>query len=122
MPRVALRAVLIVAYLIGLVTAVASIDSGNDGWLSALWILTSVLLGAGTGDFRLALLSLLAIPIAIPFGLPADRSSDPVLPVWTVAPAVTALSAALVLLAALARWFIDSRLRRRRSLRESAPA
>jgi len=122
MTRVALRVVLIVAYLIGLVTAIISIDTSNDGWLSALWVLTSVLLGAGTGDFRFALLSLLAIPIAIPFGLPADRYSDPVLPVWTVAPAVTALSAALVLFAALIRRIIGSRLRRRHSLRESATA
>jgi hypothetical protein len=117
--RVALRVVLIVAYLIGLITAVASIDSGNDGWPSALWVLTSVLLGAGSGDFRFALLSLLAIPIAIPFGLPADRYSDPVLPVWTVAPALAALSAGLILLSALMRRIIESRLRRRRTLRDS---
>jgi hypothetical protein len=105
------RVALVVAYLIGLVTAVISVDTGDDGWLSALWVLTSVLLGAGTGDFRFSFLALLAIPIAIPFGLPADTYSDPVLPVWTVAPVIVMLSTALVLLSAFIRRFVESRLR-----------
>ncbi|HEX5714104.1 MAG TPA: hypothetical protein VFX85_12395 [Solirubrobacterales bacterium] len=103
-------------YLIGLVTAVISVDTGDDGWLSALWVVASVLLGAGTNDFRFALLSLLAIPIAIPFGLPADTYSDPVLPVWTMAPAIAMFSAGLVVIAVLVRRFVESRWRRRRSL------
>lgn len=117
-----IRVALVVVYLIGLVTAVISVDTGDDGWLSALWVVTSVLLGAGTKDLRFALLSLLAIPIAIPFGLPADTYSDPVLPVWTLAPAIAMFSAGLVLLSALLRLFAESRLRRRRALRDSGVA
>lgn len=123
MSRVVLtRVVLVAIYLVGMVLAVIAVDTGDDGWLSALWVVASVLLGAGTGDLRFALLSLLAIPIAIPFGLPADTYSDPVLPVWTVAPALAMFSAGLILLSVLIRRFVESRLRRRRALRDSGVA
>jgi hypothetical protein len=108
------RVVLVAIYLAGMVFAVISVDTGDDGWRAALWVVASVLLGAGTGDFRYSYLSFAAIPIAIPFGLPADTSGDPVLPVWTIAPALTMFSAGLIMLAAFLRRFIESRLRRRR--------
>ncbi len=103
------RIVLIATYLIGLVLAVVALDVSDEGWWAAIWIITSVLLGAGTGDFRLTALSLLAIPIAIPFGLPADREADPVLPVWFGALPLAACSSVLILLGALMRRIVDSR-------------
>lgn len=108
------RIALVVIYLIGLVLAIVALDAGDDGWWAGMWIVASVLLGAGTGDFRFALLSLLAIPIAIPFGPPADQSSDPVFPVWIGALALAPMSSALIVLGAFVRWIAKSRLRRRR--------
>ncbi|HEY6729538.1 MAG TPA: hypothetical protein VI039_00770 [Solirubrobacterales bacterium] len=116
------RIALVVTYLLGMVFAIISMDAGDDGWLSALWVVASVLLGAGTGDYRFALLSLLAIPIAIPFGLPADQYSDPVLPVWTGALALAPISSALVLFGAFLRRIVEARLRRRRTFRDSGIA
>lgn len=110
------RIALVVTYLLGLVTAVIVIDTdAGDGWLSTVWVLTSVLLGAGIGDYRFATLSLLLIPIAIPFGLPADTYGDPVLPVWVGAIYIAVFSAALIVLAAAVRRFVESRRRRRTS-------
>ncbi len=80
----------------------------------------SVLLGAGTGDFRLAALSLLAIPLTIPFGLPADKTGDPVLPLWVGGMMFAFTSSVLIVLAALIRKFAESRLQRRRTARDSS--
>jgi hypothetical protein len=113
------RTVLVVAYLITIVVAAISLDADGGGWLPVLWLLASALLGAGTGDFRFAALALLAIPIAIPFGLPTDRSSDPVLPVWVAAAYLAAFSAALIVLSAAGRRIVEPRLRRRRTARGS---
>ena len=117
-----LRIVLVVAYLIAMVAGVIALDASNGGWVPTLWLLMSVLLGAGTGDPRLAALSLPAIPLAIPFGLPSDTNFDPVLPIWIAAIYLAALSSALILIAAFARRAVDARLQRRRTSRESRPA
>ncbi|HEV2728052.1 MAG TPA: hypothetical protein VGV34_07135 [Solirubrobacterales bacterium] len=107
------RIALVVIYLIGTVCGVVAMDIGDDGWLPVIWLLASVLLGAGTGEYRFAFLAFLAIPIAIPFGVPADTESDPVLPVWIGAMYLALVSSALVLLAAAVRRVVDSRRRRR---------
>ncbi|HEX6601166.1 MAG TPA: hypothetical protein VF030_00860, partial [Solirubrobacterales bacterium] len=112
---------LVAVYVAGVVFAVVAMDAeGGGGEAATLWMLgVSVLLGAGTGEFRYALLSLLAIPIAIPFGLPTDRESDPVFPVWVGAMYFAFFSAALILCSALVRRLAEARLRRRRASRGS---
>jgi hypothetical protein len=112
------RSVLVVTYLIGLVLAVVALDLSNEGWWAAIWIIASVVLGAGTGDFRLAVLSLLAIPVAVPFGLPANTEADPVLPVWVGAAPLAACSSVLILIGAFMRRIVESR--RQRTSRSSA--
>jgi hypothetical protein len=111
------RVALVVAYLIAMVAGVIALDVSNGGWVLTIWLLMSVLLGAGTGDPRLAALSLPAIPIAIPFGLPADTNFDPVLPIWIAAVYLAALSSALILIAAFLRRVVETRLQRRRASR-----
>jgi uncharacterized membrane protein len=117
-----IRIALIVTYLIGMVVAIVLMDSDGDGWWGTIWMAVSVLLGAGTGEFRFALLSFLAIPIAIPFGLPADTQADPVFPVWVYAASFASFFSVLTLLAALVRRIVDARLQRRRTLRDSGIA
>jgi hypothetical protein len=114
-----IRIVLVVTYLIGMVVAVFSMDADPGGWWGTICVVISVLLGAGTGDLRLATLSLLAIPIAIPFGLPADPG-DPALPLWVGGMYFAAGSSALIVLAAFIRQFVESRLQRRRTPRDSS--
>lgn len=113
------RIALVVAYLIGMVVAVFSMNADPGGSWGAICLVISVLLGAGTGDFRLATLSLLAIPLTIPFGLPADETGDPVLPLWVGGMYFAAFSAAVIMLTAFLRQMVDSRLQRRRTPRDS---
>ncbi|MDQ2631174.1 MAG: hypothetical protein M3Y75_09420 [Actinomycetota bacterium] len=117
------RIALVVIYVIGVVIAVISLDAnGGGGEEATIWVLgVSVLLGAGTGDFRLALLSALAVPIAIPFGLPAGEG-DPLLPTWVGAMYFALFSSALILVSAFVREVAESRLRRRRASRGSGIA
>ncbi|HEV2858938.1 MAG TPA: hypothetical protein VGW80_11115 [Solirubrobacterales bacterium] len=116
------RIALVVTYLITLVVGVIALDVYNGGLLPVVWLAASVLLGAGTGDFRFAPLSLPAIPIAIPFGLPADTNFDPVFPIWVAAVYLAALSSALILLAAFLRRVVASHRQRRRAPRGSGIA
>jgi hypothetical protein len=113
------RIALVVAYLIGMTLGVYAMDQGDDGLLAVIWIVGSIVLGAATGDIRYALLAVLTIPIAIPFGNPADTSSDPVLPVWIGAMYLALISAVLIVFATFAREAVDSRLQRRRARRDS---
>jgi hypothetical protein len=113
------RIALVVAYLIGMVVAVFSMNEDPGGAWGEICLVISVLLGLGTGDFRLAALSLLAIPMTIPFGLPADESGDPVLPLWVGGMMFAAVSAMVILLGAFVRWAVESRLQRRRTPRGS---
>jgi hypothetical protein len=115
-----LRIALIAAYLIGMVVAVLSMNDDPGGSWGEICLLISVLLGVGTGDPRLASLSVLAIPITIPFGLPADETGDPVLPLWVGGMMFAAVSATVIVLTALMRQFAESRLRRRRAPRDSS--
>ncbi|HXS33907.1 MAG TPA: hypothetical protein VN758_09070 [Solirubrobacterales bacterium] len=114
------RIALIATYLIGLVIAVFSMNADPGGSWGTICLGISVLLGAGTGDFRLAALSLLAIPLTIPFGLPADETGDPVLPLWVGGMMFAFTSSVLIVLAALIRKFAESRLQRRRTARDSS--
>jgi hypothetical protein len=111
------RIAFVVAYLIGMVVAVFSMDADAGGSWGTICAVISVLLGAGTRDPRLATLSLLAIPLAIPFGLPADPG-DPALPLWVGGMYFAVGSSILIVLAALLGKFVESRLQRRRAPRD----
>jgi hypothetical protein len=106
------RILLIVAYLIGMVVAIFAMDADAGGSWGTICAVISLLLGAGTRDPRLATLSLLAIPIAVPFGLPADPG-DPALPLWVGGMYFAVGSSILIVLAALVGKFVESRLQRR---------
>jgi hypothetical protein len=114
------RIALVVAYLIGMVVAVFSMNEDPGGSWGEICLAISVLLGLGTGDIRLAALSLLAIPMTIPFGLPADQTGDPVFPLWIGGVMFAVASALMILLGAFIRWAVDSRLQRRRTPRSSS--
>jgi hypothetical protein len=113
------RIVLVAIYLIGMVLAVFAMDADPGGAWGTICAAISVLLGIGTGDPRLASLSVLAIPIAVPFGLPADPG-DPALPLWVGGMYFAFVSSILIVLAALIRKFAESRLRRWRTARNSS--
>ncbi|HST69926.1 MAG TPA: hypothetical protein VLI94_09735 [Solirubrobacterales bacterium] len=113
------RIALVAIYMIGTVVAVFSMEADGGGSWGEICLVVSVLLGIGTGDFRFAPLSLLAIPIAIPFGYPDDVAGDPVFPVWVAATYYAAVSSTLTVLAAFARQAVESRLRRRHAPRDS---
>jgi hypothetical protein len=112
------RIALVVAYLIGMIVAVLSMNDDPGGSWGTICVIASILLGAGTGDPRLAALSVLAIPITIPFGLPADETGDPVLPLWVGGMFFATVSSVSIVLTAFARQFLESRLRRRRTPRD----
>lgn len=114
------RMALVIAYLIGMVVAVFSMNEDPGGSWGGICLLISTLLGLVTGDFRLAALSLLAIPMTIPFGLPADEAGDPVLPLWVGGMMFAVVSAALILLGAFVRQAVDSCLQRRRTPPDSS--
>jgi hypothetical protein len=114
------RIAMIVAYLIGTVFAVLAMNEDPGGSWGEICLVISILLGAATGDPRLAPLSVLAIPMTIPFGLPADETGDPVLPLWVGGMMFTFVSAALITVTAILRQFVGSRLQRRRALRDSS--
>lgn len=113
------RLVLVAAYLVGMVVAVFSMDADPGGSWGTICAAISVLLGAGTGDPRLASLSVLAIPIAIPFGLPADPG-DPALPLWVGGMYFAFASSIVIVISALMRRFAETRLQRWRTARDSS--
>ena len=115
------RILLVATYLIGMVVTVFLMDSDPGGSWGTICVAISVLLGAGTGNLRLAALSVLAIPIAIPFGLPADPG-DPALPLWVGGMYFALTSAVVIVVTALLRKFVESRLQRRRTARRSSVA
>lgn len=105
------RIALVVAYLVSTMLAIVALDSGGGAhWQSTVWLGMAVLLGAGIGDFRIVALPLVAIPIAIPFGLPAD-AGDPAFPLWIAMIYYAPFAAGLAVLGVLARKFVDGRRR-----------
>jgi hypothetical protein len=116
------RIVFVAIYLVGMVVAIVLMDADGDGSWGTIWVGVSVLLGAGTGEFRFSYLPLLAIPIAIPFGLPADLSGDPVFPLWVGVVSFAPFFCGLILVSAFLRRRVDSLLRRRRTARDAGVA
>ncbi len=75
------RIALVVTYLIGMVVTVFLMDSNPGGSWGTICVVISVLLGAGTGDLRLATLSLLANP-ACSAGVPLATPASPDFRLW----------------------------------------
>jgi hypothetical protein len=111
------RLTLIVAYLASAATAVIVVNANSgDGSLAiVIWATASVLLGLGTGQLSLALLALLAIPFAIPFGIPNHYQYSEPLPIWWYMAFCAFASAALIFLTALTRRFIETHRQQRAS-------
>jgi hypothetical protein len=112
-------------YVVAVVIAVALLNAhGGSSAAFLLWVLASIFLGAATGRPSFALLALLAIPVAIPFGIPDDdlsRRADPVLPLVFIAAYFVPISALLIVASAFARRTIE-RLSQRHSRARSRSA
>ena len=103
------RTVLIVTYLAGAAGAVVLLDANNGNGELALviWAVASVLLGFGAGRPTFALLALLAIPFAVPFGYPDNYQYSEPLPIWWSATVCAFLSAGLIFLTAVMKRIAD---------------
>jgi hypothetical protein len=92
------------AYVIAVDT---NYEANHAGWLAVL-AAASLALGWTTGLWRVALLALVLVPLAIPFDYPDSRFGEP-LPTYFSAGIVTPISAALILLGVGARKAWDRR-------------
>lgn len=107
-----MRIAFAVAYLGAMLVALFLMDADGGGLWGTVWLLASILLGLGTGDYRLALLAVLTIPMAIPFGLPDDPEGDPVFPLWVAMLGFAPISAVLILFGAFVRQTARERFSR----------
>jgi hypothetical protein len=112
------RVVLVVTYLVAAAFAVVLIDANTGNVQSenaaiALWYCAAVLLGLGTGQPLWALLFLLVIAFAAPFGYQDPPVHDEAATMVFYAWFIGAGSAVLIVGSALARMVAD-RLRRPR--------
>lgn len=96
-------------YLATAATVVVLFD-GNT-WVGAiglvLWAIASVLLGWGTGQVAFALLALLPIVFAVPFGYPNNYEFSEPLPIWWSVAICAFFSSILITLGAVAKLIVD---------------
>jgi hypothetical protein len=111
------RIALVVTYLAGAAVAVVLFDANSgDGKLAlVIWAVASVLLGWGTGQLSFALLALLAIPFAVPFGYPNNYQYSEPLPIWWGVMFCAFVSTGLIFLTALIRRIVEIHRRQRTS-------
>jgi hypothetical protein len=104
-------------YLAGVVAAVILLNanSGDTELALVIWAVASVLLGWGTGQLGFALLALLAIPFAVPFGNPDHYQFSEPLPIWWAAMFYAPFSACLIFASALIKNVVDARRHRQAS-------
>lgn len=109
------RIAFIVVYLAGAAAAVILFNANTgDGELAVvIWAVASVLLGWGTGQLAFALLALLAIPFAVPFGYPDHYQFSEPMPIWWSAAFCALFSAGLIFLSALMKLIVEARRRQR---------
>ena len=112
MPRIAF----IATYLAGTATTVILLNAniGAGELALAIWALTSVLLGWGTGQIAFALLAFLAIPFAVPFGYPDNYEFSEPMPIWWQVAVCSFFSAGLILLSALMKLIVETQRHRTR--------
>ena len=103
------RVAFIVSYLGGTAAAVflLNANNGDEGLAFAIWAVTSLLLGWGTGNLAFALLAFLAIPFAVPFGNPDHYEFSEPLPIWWTVAIASVFSAALILFGALVKRVVN---------------
>ncbi len=108
------RVAFIVVYLAGAAAAVILLNANTgDGELAvAIWAVASVMLGLGTGQPGFALLALLAIPFAVPFGYPDNYQYSEPNPIWWSAAVLAFFSAGMFFLVALLRRIAELRRHR----------
>lgn len=104
------RIAFVVTYLTCAAVAVVLLNAnGGDSRLAiVIWGVASVLLGWGTGRLGFALLSLLAIPFAIPFGYPDHYQYSEPMPVWWSTMLCAFISACLIFASALIKNVVEA--------------
>lgn len=104
------RIAFVVTYLAAAAVAVVLLDAngGGSGLAIVIWAVASVLLGWGTGRPGLALLSLLAIPFAVPFGYPDHYQYSEPMPIWWSAMLCAFISTCLIFAGALIKNAVDA--------------
>jgi len=111
------RNAFILTYLAGAAAAIILLNANTgDGELAVvIWAVTSVLLGWGTGRLGFALIAVLAIPFAVPFGYPDHYQYSEPLPIWWSAMYYAFISACLIFASALIKNVFDERRHQRTS-------
>ena len=99
--------VYLAAGLAWVITVDTNYEADHGVWLAIL-AGASLALGWASGSWRVALLALVLVPLAIPFDYPDSRFGEP-LPTYFSAGIVTPISAALILLGVGARKAWDRR-------------
>lgn len=104
------RIAFVVTYLVGAAAAVILLNANSgDGELAiAIWAVASLLLGLGTGQLGFALLALLAIPFAVPFGYPDHYQYSEPMPIWWSAMFCAFVSACLIFASALIKNVVEA--------------
>jgi hypothetical protein len=104
------RIAFVVTYLAGAAIAIVLLNAnGGDSVLAiAIWAVASVLLGWGTGQLGFALISLLAIPFAVPFGYPDHYQYSEPIPIWWSAMLCALPSACLIFASALIKNVVEA--------------
>lgn len=75
----------------------------------AIWAISSVLLGWGTGQMAFAVLALLPIVFAVPFDIPDNYEFSEPLPIWWGVAFLAPFSAVLILIGAVARLIAEKK-------------
>jgi hypothetical protein len=111
------RIALVLTYLAGAAAAIILLNANSgDGELAILiWAVASVLLGWGTGQLGFALLALLAIPFAVPFGYPDHYQYSEPMPIWWSAMFCAFISTCLIFASALMKSVVEDRRRQHAS-------
>lgn len=112
MNRIALVATYLAAAAFAVIVVNAHTENQLEGAAVAAWVLASVLLGWGTGQPLWALLVVLVVAFAKPFGAQNPPVYHDAVSMVFVAVVYGVCSAGLIVISALARMVVD---RRRRS-------
>jgi hypothetical protein len=105
----------VAGYLLAITATVIvwNANIGAAGWWAGVvgWGCASILFGAVTGRLIFFLWAFVAIPIAVPFGVPDNYQWSEPLPIWWFTAVISLFAAGLIFVAALARRVFDGKLR-----------